>query len=138
MTSKKIWEMTKQLATWMVAQRYSATLGHQSLAYRPRISNSFFCEAGYLKDCPALSCQGFVVTFFCVLFVQFEQHTVSSWGNGTFLPSAYFCHKESKLCVAFLLCSRLVLPGADMSHCLKKESMLLKYLKCSILYLWNV
>ena len=80
----------KHLAAWIVTQSSSAMLEHPSSSssdYRPRIFYRLFYEAWLLKNCPAFSWKILVVTLFCVLLVQFGQHTISNSEKGIFLSS---------------------------------------------------
>ena len=56
--------MTKN--SWTVT-RFLSNAGESILAYRPRISDRLFCEAGILKDCHAMFCQSSAAAFLCVL-----------------------------------------------------------------------
>ena len=100
-------------------------VGHPSSAYMSSIFERLFCEAGYFEDLPHLvstiTASHFCV---CVLLVQLGQHTVSSGGEGTFDTK-----KLNSMWIFFdahcLLCSILVLPEADMSHCyIRKEPVI--------------
>lgn len=57
----------RHLASWTVTQSFSAILGHLSSAYRSRLSDRRFNEAGNLKECPTLYWQSLAITFLCVL-----------------------------------------------------------------------
>ena len=57
-------------------------VGNPFLAYRPRVSDRLFCEAGILKDWPTVSLQVGQSTFQCPACLQFGQLAVSSWGEG--------------------------------------------------------
>lgn len=78
--SKKCEKWPKQLAVWTVTCGSSATLGHQSLTYRPSISDWRFCE-GYSEGLLYLVLTKFGSPFFCVLYVQFIQDTVNRLGK---------------------------------------------------------
>ena len=103
-----------------------------SSAYRPCIFNRCFCETGYSEGLSLL-----VLTMFDSHFLlcpacpirlskcqQLKKgHFIAQWF--TFAPK-----KVNSLCSFFsahyLILNRLVLPGADMSHCRKKTAYVIK------------
>lgn len=78
---------------------------------------------GISSSSTILSWQSSIFTFFCALFVQFGQHTVSHQGMGLFLPIGYLLSQTENFIYGFfnvqhLLWSRFV--RNKSFHCQEK------------------
>ena len=120
-------------------------MGHLSLAYRPKVSDRLFYEAGYSEELSYLvltkASSHFRLCTACSVWTAYCQQA-----RALFCPVLTFATKKVNsiwniFIANHLLWSRLVLPGANMSHFYKKkkiEPMLLKHLKCHSVDLGSV
>ena len=133
-----MWEMTETGGCLDSHRSSSAELGRPSSSYRPRLPDRLWSRVfeGLSRlfwarfDSHSLLCPACPIrTAYCQQLRQ--GHFLAQWLT--------FATKKANSMWSFfdahyLLWSRLVLPGKDISHChKKKEPMLLKHLKCHVL-----